>query len=178
MPANVPSSRLLDMAKTALLATDELPVHAEIGRLWERDVPIWLASGHIDSIQLLGSHLTYDGQRQTPVEPLVDPDPGRFRGPHAGGRLVEYLYWQVLECGLRIAPTAGSGFGRNGSPLGYNRVYAYSPNPSRAAWWQAVRDGQAFVTSGPLLLSDCQWRGYPAKSSPHRRARRSNWTSR
>lgn len=151
VPANVPSSRLLDMAKAALLATDELPVHAEIGRLWERDVPIWLASGHIDSIQLLGSHLTYDGQRQTPVEPLVDPDPGRFRGPHAGGRLVEYIYWQVLECGLRIAPTAGSGFGRNGSPLGYNRVYAYSPNPSRAAWWQAVRDGQTFVTSGPLL---------------------------
>lgn len=151
VPADLPSSRLLEMAKQRALRPGDLPVHAEIGRLWERDVPIWLASGHIDSIQLLGSHLTYDGQRQTPVVPFVDPDPGRFRGPHAGGRLVEYLYWQVLECGLRIAPTAGSGFGKNGSPLGYNRVYAYSPNPSRAAWWQAVRDGQTFVTSGPLL---------------------------
>lgn len=151
VPAGVPSSRLLDMAKAAPRATEELPVHAEIGRLWERDVPIWLASGHIDSIQLLASHLTYDGQRQTPVEPLVDSDLGRFRGPLAGGRLVEYLYWQVLECGLRIPPTAGSGFGKNGSPLGYNRVYAYAPLSSPAAWWQAVRDGQTFVTSGPLL---------------------------
>ncbi len=151
VPADLPSSRLLVMAKRRSHRPGYLPVHAEIGRLWERDVPIWLASGHIDSIQLLGSHLTYDGQRQTPVEPLVDPDPGRFRGPLAGGRLVEYLYWQMLECGLRIPPSAGSGFGKNGSPLGYNRVYAYAPHPSPAAWWQAVRDGQTFVTSGPLL---------------------------
>ena len=151
VPAGVPSSRLLDMAKAASPVAEALPVHAEIGRLWECDVPIWLASGHIDSIQLLGSHLTYDGQRQTPVESLVDPDPGRFRGPLAGGRLVEYLYWQVLECGLRIPPSAGSGFGKNGSPLGYNRIYAYAPHPSQSAWWQAVRDGQTFVTSGPLL---------------------------
>ncbi len=151
VPADVPSSRLLHMAKGAPRGGGALPAHAEIGRLWERDVPIWLASGHIDSIQLLGSHLTYDGQRQTPVTPIVDPDPGRFFGPLAGGRLVEYLYWQVLECGLRIPPSAGSGFGKNGSPLGYNRVYAYAPLPSPSAWWQAVRDGQTFVTNGPLL---------------------------
>lgn len=151
VPADLPSSRLLELAKEAPQGPGALPVHAEIGRLWERDVPIWLASGAIDSIQLLGTHLTIDGQHQTRVQPLVDPDPGRFRGPHAGGRLVEYLYWQILECGLRIAPSAGSGFGQNGSPLGYNRVYAYAPQPTAAAWWQAVRDGQTFVTSGPLL---------------------------
>ncbi len=156
VPSTLSSSRLLVMAKQTEPAGDALSVHAEIGQLWARDVPIWLASGKIDSIQLLGPHLTLDGQRATAVEPLMAVEPERFRGGRRAGRIVEFLYWQLLECGLRIPPTAGSGFGRNSSPLGYNRIYAYAPSandPGRraAAWWQAVRSGQSFVTNGPLL---------------------------
>jgi hypothetical protein len=151
VPPHLPSARLLVLAKESSLADNQLPVHAEIQSLWARDVPIWLASNRIDSIQVLGSHLTIDGQRASQVNPLVETDPQRFRGPRREGRLVEFLYWQTLECGLRIPPTAGSGFGNNASPLGYNRVYAYSPSPSLVAWWQAIRDGQSFVTNGPLL---------------------------
>jgi hypothetical protein len=151
VPSHVPSSRLLVMAKQAPAAAGQLPVHAEIQRPWARDVPIWLASGHIDTIQILGSHLTIDGERATPVEPLVEPEAGRFKGALRSGRLVEYLYWQMLECGLEIPPSAGSGFGRNGSPLGYNRVVAYAPDGTASAWWQAVRAGHSFVTNGPLL---------------------------
>ncbi len=151
VPPELPSSRLLVMAKESPRAVNQLPVHAEIQCLWARDVPIWLASNRIDSVQLLGSHLTIDGQRTARVEPLIEPEPGRFRGPRRDGRLVEYLYWQILESGFRLPPTAGSGFGKNASPLGYNRVYAHAPNPTPAAWWQAIRDGQSFVTNGPLL---------------------------
>lgn len=151
VPAELPSSRLLVLAKRAEVAPQDLPVHAEIQKLWARDVPIWLASGLIDSVQLLSSHLTVDGQRAEPVSLLVEAEPGRFRGAHLEARLAENLYWQMLECGLRLPPTAGSGFGRNGSPLGYNRVYAHAPLATSAAWWQAVRVGQSFVTNGPLL---------------------------
>ncbi|MCA9134041.1 MAG: hypothetical protein KDA45_12830 [Planctomycetales bacterium] len=151
VPASLPSSRLLVLAKNAPRQAGELPVHAEIQQLWARDLPIWLASGRIDSIQVLSEHLTYDGQENAGFTPLVDPAPGRFRGPRRMGRLVEYLYWQVLETGLRIPPSAGSGFGRSGSPLGYNRVYAFTPSLTAESWWRALRQGQAFVSNGPLL---------------------------
>lgn len=151
VPASLPSSRLLVLAKTATSdQSPDLPVHAEIQKLWTRDVPIWLASGHIDSIQLLSEHLTIDGKTNK-FSPTVDPAPRRFRGDRGPGKLVEHLYWQVLEAGLRIPPSAGSGFGKTSSPLGYNRVYAFTPSETQAAWWKAVRDGKTFVTSGPLL---------------------------
>lgn len=151
VPQALPSSRLLVMSKEAQRTPEQLPVHAEIQSLGARDVPIWLASGKIDSVQVLGPHVTIDGLRAPGVEPLVEPEPGRFQGPRRAGRLVEYLYWQILECGFRLPPSAGSGFGENTSPLGYNRIYAYAPHPTPSAWWQAVRDGQSFVTNGPLL---------------------------
>ncbi len=154
-PADVPetlaSTRLLVMAKHEAEAPE--PVHAEIQRLWARDVPIWLASKHIDSVQVLSEHLTLDGRARS-WKPIVDPDPGRFRGALGPGQLVEYLYWQLLETGLRIAPTAGSGFGESGSPLGYNRVYASVSSPTSRTWWQAVRAGRSFVTNGPLLRTE------------------------
>lgn len=168
VPASLPSSRLLVMAKspvqhepinppsdssplTSSAVENELPVHAEIQKLWARDVPIWLASERVDSIQILSTHLTPDGQGATKFSPIVDPDPGRFRGERGPGRLVEYIYWNVLEAGLRIPPSAGSGFGKINSPLGYNRVYAQVASGTRAAWWQAIQAGRSFVTSGPLL---------------------------
>ncbi len=151
VPDWLPSSRLLVMAKQEDSA--QLPVHAEIQRLWARDVPIWLASGHVDSIQLLSEHLTHDGSKGVRFSLPLEPDPGRFRGPLAQARTLESIYWQVLEAGLRIPPSAGSGFGRGANPLGYNRVYVHANYPKRSAWWQALRDGRSFVTSGPLLRS-------------------------
>ena len=57
----------------------------------------------------------------------------------------------MLEAGLRIPPSAGSGFGRGSSPLGYNRVYTLIGSRTQLNWWQALRRGNSFVTNGPLL---------------------------
>ncbi|MCA9126724.1 MAG: hypothetical protein KDB22_06555 [Planctomycetales bacterium] len=151
VPESVPSSRLLVMAKKAELPAGGLPVHAEVQRLWARDLPIWLASGMVDSIQLLSEHLTYDGTGQSASRPLVDPAPGIYHGNHAAGRTIENIYWRVLDAGLRIPPTAGSGFGKNASPLGYNRVYAKLGSRTPWSWWQAIESGNSFVSNGPLL---------------------------
>ena len=149
-PADVPawaaSCRLMQMAK------QQPDTHIEIQKMWARDVPLWLATGKVDSIQLLSNHLTWDGKGGVQASEMYNPDPPRFRGARGPGRLVEYLYWQVLEAGLRIAPSAGSGFGRLDSPLGYNRVYAFvEKNLESKQWWQALREGRTFVTNGPLL---------------------------
>ena len=90
VPADLPSSRLLTMAKQAPPAVDQLPVHVEIHQPWARDLPIWLASGRVDSVQLLSEHVTYQGQGfggDTPVLPE-----GNFSGPRGPGRLVEQIY--------------------------------------------------------------------------------------
>lgn len=144
VPDFVPASKLLELAKR------QPQTHAEIQRLWARDVPLWLASGQIDSIQILSDHLTYDGDRAAKVETLAEVDDRLFRGPRGPGRMVEKLYWQVLEAGLRIPPSAGSGFGSNTSPLGYNRVYVHNGSTPEL-WWEGLRLGRSFVTSGPLL---------------------------
>lgn len=156
VPNSLPSARLLVLAKSqGKLETNEakpLEPHCEITRLWARDLPIWLASERIDSVQLLGEHLTYDGTRALAVKPLVPIAGGYSQEGRVAGRMVEQLYWKILDTGLRIPPTAGSGFGEHGSPLGYNRVYAYCEHSlSPEAWWQAVRDGKTFVSNGPLL---------------------------
>ena len=145
VPAWVPSSKLLVMSK------EKRETFAELQRLWSRDVPILLASGKIDGVQLLSDHLTIEGEGAARVDAPPNIDQAMYRGARGPGRMIEAIYWQMLEAGLRIPPTAGSGFGRNPSPLGYNRVYVMTGNPDPAAWWQSLRDGQSFVTSGPLL---------------------------
>lgn len=151
VPKDLPSTKLLVLAKNAEQPEDTLPVHAEICRLWARDIPIWLASQRIDSIQVLSTHLTWGGEGENQFRPIVDPDPGRFRGDRGPGRMLEYIYWKVLDAGLRIPPSAGSGFGKIDTVLGYNRVYVSCDSVSQAAWWESLRKGNCFVTSGPLL---------------------------
>ncbi len=150
VPEHVPAARLLVMAKQDEDASPR--VHNAIHRLWERDVPVWLASGKVDSIVVLGDHLSASAVPR--VQPFFDPVPGRFIGKLGPGRLVEYLYWQILEAGLRIPPSAGSGYGQAGRMLGYNRVYANVASPTREGWWRALGAGQTFITNGPLLRAE------------------------
>ncbi|MEZ6133655.1 MAG: hypothetical protein R3C53_01975 [Pirellulaceae bacterium] len=109
VPDSLPSSRLLVLAKQQPPPPGQLPVHVEIQKLWARDVPIWLASERIDSIQLLSSHITLDGETQEQVNPLEVPE-GRFRGPTGPGKMVERIYWQRsrLVFAFRRLPAAGS----------------------------------------------------------------------
>ncbi len=145
-----PSSKLIVAAKKHQNENADHPVHVEVQKLWARDLPVWLASGRVDSVQLLSDHLTFDGKSFAEVKPLVIPE-GKFQGGRAGGRMVEQIYWRMLDAGLRIPLTAGSGFGKSPSPMGYNRVYALVGSKRADNWWQAIRAGNSFVTNGPLL---------------------------
>lgn len=67
------------------------------------------------------------------------------------GDIDSRLYYEFLNLGFRLAASAGSDVPW-GHSIGTSRVYAYiGPKFDVDAWFQAVRTGNTFVTTGPLL---------------------------
>ena len=110
-----------------------------------------VAAGQIDSIEVAHSHIC----RDTTINDEADGKPrDRKRYPSYKGNAEwsQEIYFRLLECGLRIPPTAGSGSGESPNPVGYNRVYVHVDGEfTYEKWWQNLRAGQVFVTNGPLM---------------------------
>lgn len=61
-------------------------------------------------------------------------------------------YYALLNCGLRIQPTAGTANGVHPVPAGFGRVYVHLDEPlTFDGWLAALRSGNSFVTTGPML---------------------------
>ncbi len=126
------------------------------------DVPVWLASGQVDSIGLANNHMCRSQMSET--EAWGKPrDTDRLPAPRGNGFWTQEICYHVLNSGLRVPPSAGSASGVLPNPLGYNRVYARVDGEfSYDRWWEALRAGRSFVTNGPLLrvrVND-QWPGH------------------
>ncbi len=123
----------------------------DVARPFSWDLPMLLAHGLVDSIQVAHGQLC----RETVLDGEGDGKPRdreRYRAPWGTGQWSQEIYFRVLECGFRIPPTAGSASGASPNPVGYNRVYVHlDGEPSYDAWWQNLREGRATVTNGPLL---------------------------
>lgn len=160
----------------------------EIEYLWTQDVPILLSSGRIKAAQILNSTNTPDGDAKLDLKsdqgpkssirilgkmikkgtldevfaPISEDDYIRYRDGRGLGLLSEKIFWTTLETGLRITPTASSGFGDGESYLGYNRTYVHCDGDvDRKQYWDSVSLGNTMVTNGPLLrvsIND-QWPG-------------------
>ena len=63
-------------------------------------------------------------------------------------------YYALLNCGLRMRPTAGCASGVHPVPLGFGRVYVHLDGPfGYDAWMKGLNEGRSFVTTGPMLLA-------------------------
>lgn len=115
------------------------------------DVPLWLASGMMNSIGLANNHMCRDRMSETEAwgKPrLVE----RLPAPRGNGFWTQEIYYQILNAGLRVPPSAGSASGVLPNPVGYNRVYVHvGPELNHDKWWAGLRAGRSFVTNGPLL---------------------------
>lgn len=126
-------------------------LHIDVEKPFWWDVPVWVASGQIDTIGLANNHQHRDGMMD--AEAWGRPRPaGRFSDPLGNARWSQYIYYQLLNCGLRIPPSAGSASGVLPNPVGYNRVYVHCGEKlDWDAWWDNLRLGRVVVTNGPML---------------------------
>jgi hypothetical protein len=116
------------------------------------DVPVWVAAGQVDSLGVANNHMCRDRMYETEAwgKPRVVE---RYPAPRGNGYWTQDLYYRLLNCGLRIAPSAGSASGVLPNPVGYNRVYVHvGKELTWEKWWEGLRAGRSFVTNGPMLL--------------------------
>lgn len=115
------------------------------------DVPAWIASGQVDSIGIANNHMCRD--RMYENEAWGKPrNEQRLPAPRGNGYWTQEIYYHLLNCGLRLPPSAGSASGVLPNPVGYNRIYGHvGEELSWEGWWEAIRAGRSMVTNGPLL---------------------------
>ncbi|MGB7347603.1 MAG: hypothetical protein WBD20_25495 [Pirellulaceae bacterium] len=158
----------IEFAIAAKNASPDVKVAIENPFAWE--LPIWLASGKVDAVFLLGDWLRLD-RKVTRVKDGRPPASGGFGGGQAIGRWGEEIYRNILDAGIRLPPLAGGGDDSAGTPVGYNRLYVaesqskyQSPSSdtssndpgvqtvaSQNEWWSAAWKGQSVATNGPML---------------------------
>jgi hypothetical protein len=126
-------------------------VHVDVEKPFWWDMPVWVATGQIDSMGLANNHQNRDGMLDN--EAWGKPrNKASFPSPEGNGRWSQHIYYQLLNCGLRIPPSAGSASGVLPNPVGYNRVYVHCGDElTWDRWWENLRRGQVVVTNGPLL---------------------------
>jgi hypothetical protein len=111
---------------------------------WE--APVMMALEAPDSIGLLHNHFNQYGMRD-------DEAWGRKRDIASFPDYVLTLVYRYWNLGFKIPITAGSASGVLPNPVGYNRVYVkMDAPPSFDKWYKAIRDGESFVTNGPMLF--------------------------
>jgi hypothetical protein len=138
-------------AKFLELARQQQNAHVDVEKPFWWDVPIWIANGHVDSIGLANNHQWRGGGMFNEAWGKAR-DRTAYPDPHGNGRWSQDIYYHLLNCGLRIPPSAGSASGVLDNPVAYNRVYVYCGEQlTWDRWWQGLREGKVVVTNGPLL---------------------------
>ncbi len=144
--------------KFVALARQHDDVWIDVEKPFWWDMPVWVASGQIDSVGLANNHMCH--RRMYESEAWGKPrDDQRFPAPLGNGFWTQEIYYRLLNCGLRIPPSAGSASGVLPNPIGYNRAYVYVGDDfNYDNWWAGLKAGRSFVTNGPLLVTKANGR--------------------
>lgn len=126
------------------------------------DLPMLVATGQLDSVGICHAHMHRNGliKNEAGGRPR---DEGRFRDEMGIGKYTIDVYYQLLNCGLRIPPSAGSYSGTMPNPPGYNRMYVHCGEDfSYDEWFANFREGRVIVTNGPMMrpLVNGKYPGY------------------
>ncbi len=115
------------------------------------DFPMWVARGVVDTVGIAQNHMHQGGVLDN--EAWGRPrDREKYAGPHGNGLWTQDIYYHLLNCGVRLPPSAGSASGVLPNPVGYNRAYVHLGGGfSYAKWREGLLAGRSFVGNGPLL---------------------------
>jgi len=118
------------------------------------ETPLLAATGGVDVMGLANNHFWRSGCFSAPwglwPANVLSTHPATCGGFARAGL---ELYYALLNLGIPLKPSAGSAHGVHPVPMGWSRIYAHAPKLSDPeAWFQAVRAGRTFVTTGPMLL--------------------------
>ncbi len=152
-----------ELIAAAILKKTDVHIGVENPFAWP--LPVWLASGRIDGVFVIGDWLRLDRKVTSVPDRGRPPDRPGLGDGQTIGRWGEEIYRQIVDAGLRIPPLAGGGSDSAMTPVGYNRLYVGQPMASYEAngeleaqpvatpedWWTAAWQGHSVATNGPLL---------------------------
>ena len=126
-------------------------VHVAALEAYAWDLPMLVAHGLVDSVAVLNSAQQLDGDT-TSVGQGRPTQEERHQRTGGVGMYAQDIYFRLLNCGLRMAPSTASGSGNGDNPPGYNRTYVFCGQDfSPATWWRNLKRGRVVVSNGPLL---------------------------
>jgi hypothetical protein len=126
-------------------------VHIDAEKPFWWDFPAWVAAGAVQTVGLANNHQQRDGMLDG--EAWGRPrDKALYPGAQGNGRWSQAIYYHLLNCGIKLPPSAGSASGVLPNPVGYNRVYVHCGKElTWDKWWENLRLGRVVVTNGPML---------------------------
>ncbi len=154
---------VLPSEQIAQLIRDHSDVRVAIENPFAWPLPVWLASGRIDGLFVMGDWLRLDRKVMSPPDRGRPADRPGLGDGQTVGRWGEEIYRRAIDAGLRIPPLAGGGSESENTPVGYNRLYVgepledddgaveAGPVTTSQAWWAAAWNGHSVATNGPLL---------------------------
>jgi hypothetical protein len=126
-------------------------VHIDIEKPFWWDMPTWVASGQVNSIGLAHNHMHRDGVYSGEAWGKAR-DTKLYPEPRGNGRWTMDIYFNLLNAGIRLPPSAGSASGVLPNPVGYNRVYVHCGDKlTWESWFENLRKGRVVVTNGPMM---------------------------
>lgn len=89
----------------------------------------------------------------TPAPQWMQLGDGKSGGEKEWIEFTHQTYWALLNCGMRLQPTAGTATGVHPVPIGFGRVYVHTPGGFQYdRWIDGLKRGDSFVTTGPMLF--------------------------
>jgi hypothetical protein len=119
-----------------------------------RDGAALAALGQLDFAGIVHNHFNRHGvELETDPWGMIPKERPEYDTPAGMPLWSMDVYYRLLNCGFRLAVSAGSASGVKDSPLGYNRVYVRLDGSfSYGRWFQALKAGRSFGTNGPILF--------------------------
>ena len=134
--------------------THQLGAVVDVEKATTEDLPILAALGACETTGLTNNHIWRSGGLVGPWGVWPKRTPMQYPVTSAGYAQAGFdIYSYLLDMGFRIVPSAGTASGVHPVPLGWSRIYVHVPGEfTPQAWYDALRQGRSFVTTGPMLL--------------------------